>query len=47
MYKSPCMSDTVRLLICVCDEEGCGLLTDGYTSMQLTTWGYAVAVRIF
>ena len=31
---------------CACIAEGCGLLADGQTCTQLTTRGYAAAVRI-
>ena len=31
---------------CVCIVEGCGLLADGQTCLQITTRGYAATVRI-
>lgn len=30
---------------CACIAEGCGLLADGQTCLQITTRGYAVAAR--
>ena len=34
-------------VMCACNAEGCGLLADGQTCLQLTTRGSAVTVRTF